>query len=143
MRWVALFMIVAAAGGCGKWSADEEAQIAAFRTSVVKGQEGSRGQGAGVALSPEAVAGASAAVREALAAADVVTDPLLARLHPELPQQYRQRFVPALRLRLEALEALAAGAPITARELEWQVPMAEWGDWYERALPTLRQNIGG
>jgi hypothetical protein len=142
-RLAAACLAAALALGCGKWTSDEQTQIDAFRTSVVKAQEATGGQGAGVALAPEAIGRASAAVREAIAAADTVTDPLLARLHPELPVQYRTRFVPGLRLRLEALEALAAGAPITARELEWQVLMAEWGDWYERALPTLRQNIGG
>lgn len=143
IRLAAVCLAAALALGCGKWSSDEQAQIDAFRTSIVKGQEGTGGQGAGVSLPPEAIARASTAVREALAAAGTVTDPVLTRLHPELPEQYRTRFVPALRLRLESLEALAAGTPITARELEWQVLMGEWGDWYDRALPTLRQNIGG
>jgi len=143
LRLAVVSLVAALALGCGKWSSDEQAQIDAFRTSVVKAQEGTGGQGAGVALSPEAIRRASSAVRDALAAAETVGDPVLTRLHPELPTQYRQRFIPALRLRLQALDALAGGKPITARELEWQVPMAEWGDWYDRALPALRQNIGG
>jgi hypothetical protein len=138
--WCAAAVLTVA---CGKWSSAEQREIDAFRTSVFKSQEASGGQSAGLTMSQADIGRATAALREALDAANTVSDPVLARLHPELPEQYRKRFVVAVRMRLESLDALRAGTPLTARDLEWQVPMAEWGDWYDRALPTLRQNIGG
>jgi hypothetical protein len=70
-----------------------------------------------------------------------VTDPVLAKIHPELPGQYRSRFVTALRMRHDALRDLPPGEPLTAKQLEWQIPMAEWGDWYSAHVAALRQNI--
>ena len=140
LAWSAAALFTVA---CGKWSSSEQKEIDAFRTSVFKAQEASAGQSAGLTMSQAEITRATTALRESLNAANAVSDPILARLHPELPDQYRKRFVVAVRMRLEALDALREGTALTARDLEWQVPMAEWGDWYDRALPTLRQNIGG
>ena len=118
---VLLVLLAAAAAGCrdgsGRWSADERTQIEAFTTSVTKAQE------AGPVTSTD-LDKSAAALDAALEAAASVTDPVLRRIHPQLPQQYRTRFVPALRMRRAALEAQRAGQPTTARQLEWQIPMA-------------------
>jgi hypothetical protein len=129
-----LLALVLAAGGCGKWSSDERRQIDAFTTSVVKADEAST-------LSPLEVEKVTIALQEALAAAAIVTDPVLAKIHPQLPEQYRSRFVAALRMRHDSLRELRPGEPLTARQLEWQVPMAAWGDWYSANVAALRQNI--
>ena len=130
----ALLIAVVIAGGCGKWSSDERRQIDAFTTSVVKADEAST-------LSPLEVEKVSVVLKEALDASSEVTDPVLAKLHPQLPEQYRSRFVTALRMRHDSLRELKPGEPLTAKQLEWQVPMAEWGSWYSANVATLRQNI--
>jgi hypothetical protein len=129
-----LLAIALAASGCGKWSSEERRQVDAFTTSIVKADEAST-------LSPLEVAKVTATLKEALDASTIVTDPVLAKIHPELPGQYRSRFVTALRMRHDALRDLPPGEPLTAKQLEWQVPMAEWGDWYSANLAALRQNI--
>ena len=129
-----VLVLVLAAAGCGKWSSDERRQIDAFTTSVVKADEAST-------LSPLEVEKVSVALQEALAASTIVTDPVLAKIHPQLPEQYRSRFVAALRMRHDSLRELRPGEPLTARQLEWQIPMAEWGDWYSANVAALRQNI--
>jgi hypothetical protein len=101
---------------------------------VVKGEEANR-------LPPLEVQKVSAALKEALDAANVVTDPVLAKIHPQLPEQYRSRFVTALRMRHDALRELPPGEPLTAKQLEWQAPMAEWGEWYTANVATLRKSI--
>ncbi len=83
----------------------------------------------------------TASVKLALDGSSVVTDPVLSKLHPQLPEQYRSRFVAALRMRHDALRELPPGEPLTAKQLEWQIPMAEWGEWYSANVATLRQNI--
>ena len=128
---LALAMTVA---GCGRWSSDERRQIDAFTTSVVKAEEASR-------LSPLEVQKVTTALKEALDASNEVTDPVLAKIHPQLPEQYRSRFVTALRMRHDALRELPPGEPLTAKQMEWQLPMAEWGDWYSANLATLRKSI--
>jgi hypothetical protein len=129
-----LLAIALAASGCGKWSSEERRQVDAFTTSIVKADEAST-------LSPLEVEKVTATLKEALDASSIVTDPVLAKIHPELPEQYRSRFVPALRMRHDALRDLPPGEPLTARQLEWQIPMAEWGDWYSANVAALRQNI--
>ena len=128
---LALAMTVA---GCGRWSSDERRQIDAFTTSVVKAEEASR-------LSPLEVQKVTTALKEALDASNEVTDPVLAKIHPQLPEQYRSRFVTALRMRHDALRELPPGEPLTAKQMEWQRPMAEWGDWYSANVATLRKSI--
>ncbi len=44
-------------------------------------------------------------------------------------------------MRHDALGELRPGEPLTAKQLEWQIPMAEWGDWYSANLATLRKSI--
>jgi hypothetical protein len=135
MRMPALLLATAlAAAGCGKWSSDERRQVDAFTMSVVKADEAS-------SLSPLEVEKVTATLKEALDASSIVTDPVLVRIHPELPEQYRSRFVTALRMRHDALRALPPGEPLTAKQLEWQIPMAEWGKWYSANVAVLRQNI--
>ena len=134
IRVVVLLVALAAAVGCGRWSSDERRQIDAFRTSVVKADEAS-------SLSPLEIGKVSAVLKEALDASDEVTDPVLAKIHPQLPEEYRTHFVAALRMRHDALGELQPGEALTARQLEWQLPMAEWGKWYSANLATLRQNI--
>jgi hypothetical protein len=129
-----LLAIALAAAGCGKWSSEERRQVDAFTTSVVKADEAST-------LSPLEVEKVTATLKEALDASSIVTDPVLAKIHPELPEQYRSRFVTALRMRHDALRDLPPGEPLTAKQLEWQIPMAEWGDWYSANVAALRQNI--
>jgi hypothetical protein len=129
-----LLAIALAASGCGKWSSEERRQVDAFTTSVVKADEAST-------LSPLEVEKVTATLKEALDASSIVTDPVLAKIHPELPEQYRSRFVTALRMRHDALRDLPPGEPLTAKQLEWQIPMAEWGDWYSANVAALRQNI--
>ena len=128
---LALAMTVA---GCGRWSSEERRQIDAFTTSVIKAEQANR-------LSPLDVQKVSNTLKEALDAANVVTDPVLAKIHPELPEQYRSRFVTALRMRHDALRELPPGEPLTAKQLEWQLPMAEWGKWYSANVATLRKSI--
>ena len=128
---LALAMTVA---GCGRWSSDERRQIDAFTTSVVKAEEASR-------LSPLEVQKVTTALKEALDASNQVTDPVLAKIHPQLPEQYRSRFVTALRMRHDALRELPPGEPLTAKQMEWQLPMAEWGKWYSANVATLRKSI--
>jgi hypothetical protein len=120
--------------GCGRWSSDERKQIEAFRTSVMKAEEART-------LSPLEVEKVSAALEVALDASNVVTDPVLAKIHPQLPEQYRTNFVTALRMRHDALGELQPGEALTAKQLEWQIPMAEWGEWYTANLAALRQSI--
>ena len=134
IRMALVLVLVAAVAGCGRWSSDERRQIEAFRTSVVKAQEART-------LSPLDIEKVSAALAEALSASDVVTDPVLAKIHPQLPERYRTRFVAALRMRHDALGELRPGEALTAKQLEWQIPMNEWGEWYTANLPTLRQAI--
>ena len=129
-----LLALVIGVVGCGRWSSEERRQINAFTTSVVKAEEANR-------LSPLEVQKVSNALREALDAANVVTDPVLAKIHPQLPEQYRSRFVTALRMRHDALRELPPGEPLTAKQLEWQLPMAEWGEWYSANVATLRKSI--
>jgi hypothetical protein len=129
-----LLATVLVAAGCGKWSSEERRQIDAFTTSVVKADEAS-------SLSPLEVEKVTATLKEALDASSAVTDPVLSKLHPQLPEQYRSRFVAALRMRHDALRELPPGEPLTAKQLEWQIPMAEWGEWYSANVATLRQNI--
>jgi hypothetical protein len=129
-----LLAIALAASGCGKWSSEERRQVDAFTTSIVKADEAST-------LSPLEVEKVTATLKEALDASSIVTDPVLAKIHPELPEQYRSRFVTALRMRHDALRDLPPGEPLTAKQLEWQIPMAEWGDWYSANVAALRQNI--
>ena len=131
---VVLLTLVIGAAGCGRWSSEERRQISAFTTSVVKAEEANR-------LSPLEVQKVSTALKEALDAANVVTDPVLAKIHPQLPEQYRSRFVTALRMRYDALRELPPGEPLTAKQLEWQAPMAEWGEWYSANVATLRKSI--
>jgi hypothetical protein len=128
---LALAMTVA---GCGRWSSEERRQINAFTTSVVKAEEANK-------LSPLEVQKVTTTLKEALDAANVVTDPVLAKIHPQLPEQYRSRFVTALRMRHDALQELPPGEPLTAKQLEWQRPMAEWGDWYSANVASLRKSI--
>ena len=120
--------------GCGRWSSDERRQIDAFRTSVVKAEEART-------FSPLEVEKVSAALQAAIDASDDVSDPVLAKIHPQLPERYRTRFVAALRMHHDALSELRPGEALTAKQLEWQVPMAEWGDWYSANLAALRQSI--
>lgn len=135
LRMPALLLAIAlAAAGCGKWSSEERRQIDAFTTSVVKADEAS-------SLSPLEVEKVTARLKEALDASSIVTDPVLAKIHPQLPEQYRSRFVTALRMRHDALRELPPGEPLTAKQLEWQIPMAEWGEWYSANVAVLRQNI--
>ena len=135
MRMTTLLLALAiGVAGCGRWSSDERRQINAFTTSVVKAEEANR-------LSPLDVQKVSNTLKEALDAASVVTDPVLAKIHPQLPEQYRSRFVTALRMRHDALRELPPGEPLTAKQLEWQVPMAEWGDWYSANVAALRKSI--
>jgi hypothetical protein len=129
-----LLAIALAASGCGKWSSEERRQVDAFTTSIVKADEAST-------LSPLEVEKVTATLKEALDASSIVTDPVLAKIHPELPEQYRSSFVTALRMRHDALRDLPPGEPLTAKQLEWQIPMAEWGDWYSANVAALRQNI--
>src|SRR5688572_5016661 len=77
-----LLAIALAAAGCGKWSSEERRQVDAFTTSVVKADEAST-------LSPLEVEKVTATLKEALDASSIVTDPVLAKIHPELPEQYR------------------------------------------------------
>jgi hypothetical protein len=128
---LAIAMVVAA---CGRWSSEERRQIDAFTTSVVKAEEANK-------LSPLEVQKVTNTLKEAIDAANVVTDPVLAKIHPELPEQYRSRFVTALRMRHDALRDLPPGEPLTAKQLEWQLPMAQWGDWYSANVDTLRKSI--
>jgi hypothetical protein len=135
MRMFTLALVLAmTVAGCGPWSSEERRQINAFTTSVVKAEEANR-------LSPLEVQKVTNILKEALDAADVVTDPVLAKIHPQLPEQYRSRFVTALRMRHDALRELPPGEPLTAKQLEWQRPMAEWGDWYSANVATLRKTI--
>jgi hypothetical protein len=120
--------------GCGRWSSAERRQIQAFTTSVIKAEQANT-------LSPLDVQKVSTALEEALDAADDVTDPVLAKIHPQLPDRYRTRFVAALRMRREALRELQPGEPLTAKQLEWQLPMKEWGDWYSANVAAMRQSI--
>jgi hypothetical protein len=133
-----LFVTLVVAAGCrdgsGRWNSDERRQIDAFTASLVKAEE------AGPAMTGDR-AKAAAALQASLAASSTVSDDVLARIHPQLPDRYRTRFVPAVRMRLEALNALGVGDEMTARHLEWQVPMSEWGNWYDRNLAELRRNI--
>ncbi len=46
-------------------------------------------------------------------------------------------------MRHDALRELPPGERLTAKQLEWQIPMAEWGEWYSANVATLRQNIEG
>jgi hypothetical protein len=131
---VLMLALALTVAGCGRWSSEERTQIEAFTTSVIKAEEANR-------LSPLEVQKVTNALKEALAASDVVTDPVLAKIHPQLPEQYRSRFVTALRMRHDALRELPPGQPLTARQLEWQLPMAEWGEWYSANVATLRNNI--
>jgi hypothetical protein len=131
---ILLFALAMTVAGCGRWSSDERRQIEAFTTSVIKAEQANR-------LSPLDVQRVSNALKEALDAANVVTDPVLAKIHPELPEQYRSRFVTALRMRHDALRELPPGEPLTAKQLEWQLPMAEWGKWYSANVATLRKSI--
>ena len=131
---VLLLALALSTAGCGKWSSDERAQIDAFTRSVLKADEASM-------LSPLDVEKVSLVLEEALDASRVVTDPVLAKIHPQLPEQYRSRFVAALRMRHESLRELRPGEPLTAKQLEWQIPMAEWGEWYSANVATLRKNI--
>jgi hypothetical protein len=135
MRMFTLLLVLPmTVAGCGPWSSEERRQIDAFTTSVVKAEEANR-------LSPLELQKVTNTLREALDAADVVTDPVLAKIHPQLPEQYRSRFVTALRMRHDALRELPPGEPLTAKQLEWQRPMAEWGDWYSANVATLRKSI--
>jgi hypothetical protein len=129
-----LLALALAIAGCGRWSSAERRQIQAFTTSVVKAEEANT-------LSPLEIQKVSNALQEALDASDDVTDPVLAKIHPQLPQQYRSRFVAALRMRHDALRELQPGEPLTAKQLEWQLPMAEWGEWYSANVAALRQSI--
>lgn len=131
---IALVLALAAGAGCGRWSSDERRQVEAFRTSVMKAEEART-------LSPLEVEKVSAALAAALDASDAVTDPLLAKIHPQLPERYRTRFVAALRMRHDALGELRPGEALTAKQLEWQIPMVEWDEWYTANLATLRQAI--
>ena len=131
---ILLLALAVAVTGCGRWSSDERRQIDAFTTSVVKAEEANK-------LSPLDVQKVSNVLKEALDAANVVTDPVLAKIHPELPEQYRSRFVTALRMRHDALRELPPGEPLTAKQLEWQLPMAEWGKWYSANVATLRKSL--
>jgi hypothetical protein len=133
MSTLVLALAIAVAG-CGRWSSDERRQINAFTTSVVKAEEANK-------LSPLEVQKVTNTLKEALDAANVVTDPVLAKIHPQLPEQYRSRFVTALRMRHDALRELPPGEPLTAKQMEWQIPMAEWGDWYSANVATLRKSI--
>ena len=134
-RMVVLVLALASVvAGCGRWSSDERKQIDAFRTSVMKAEEART-------LSPLEVEKVSAALEAALDASNVVTDPVLAKIHPQLPERYRTRFVAALRMRHDALGELRPGEALTAKQLEWQIPMAEWGEWYSANLPALRQSL--
>jgi hypothetical protein len=131
-----LLALALAVAGCGRWSSDERRQIDAFTTSIVKAEEANT-------LSPLEVQKVASTLKEALDAASVVTDPVLAKIHPQLPEQYRTRFIVALRMRHDALRELPPGEPLTAKQLEWQIPMAEWGEWYSANVTALRQNIEG
>ena len=138
LRAPVLLLALAAASGCrdgsGRWSADERRQIDAFTASVVKAEE------AGPATSGDRTKAADA-LKAALDASNTVSDDVLARIHPQLPDRYRTRFVVAVRMRLESLNALGPGDEMTGRHLEWQLPMSDWGSWYDRNLPELRRNI--
>jgi hypothetical protein len=135
MRMATLLLALAiAAAGCGRWSSEERRQIDAFTTSVIKAEEANR-------MSPLEVQKLTNTLKEALDAANVVTDPVLAKIHPQLPEQYRSRFVTALRMRHDALRDLPPGEPLTAKQMEWQAPMAEWGEWYSANVATLRTSI--
>lgn len=120
--------------GCGRWSSAERRQIQAFTTSVVKAEEANT-------LSPLDLPKVSSTLEEALDASDDVTDPVLAKIHPELPDRYRTQFVAALRMRHDALRELQPGEPLTAKQLEWQLPMKAWGDWYSANVAAMRQSI--
>ena len=137
-RAAVLLLALAAVAGCrdgsGRWSADERRQIDAFTVSVIKAEE------AGSATTGDR-AKAVDALKESLAASSTVSDDVLARIHPQLPNRYRTSFVPAVRMRLDSLNALGAGEEMTGRHLEWQLPMQQWGSWYDRNLAELRRNI--
>jgi hypothetical protein len=137
-RAATLLAVLAATAGCrdgsGRWSADERRQIEAFTASVVKAEE------AGPAASADRAKGVEA-LKAALDASNTVSDEVLARIHPQLPDRYRTRFVLAVRMRLDSLNALGAGDEMTGKHLEWQLPMSDWGNWYDRNLPELRRNI--
>ena len=131
---LALALVAGCRGGSGRWSGDERRQIEAFTTSVVKAEE------AGAATTGNR-AQAVSALQAALDSSNTVSDDVLLRIHPQLPDRYRTQFVTAVRMRLDALKELGAGEEMTGKHLEWQLPMAQWGSWYDRNLSELRRNI--
>ncbi len=141
MRRSALLLALVLVPACGGGPSKRD-QIDAFTDSVRRVQQAtvlSNAQMAGDSTT-ETKAKLKAELEGAISQSAVVTDPVLASLHPELPQQYRTLLLPALHLRLESLKSAGAEDGLT-RQLEWQKQLGAWGEWYDAHVDALRQKL--
>src|SRR5258707_593818 len=123
---IVLLMFVSACGR-GPWSRAERREVDAFTESIRHAQDVTslsnaqmQGKMTGADLAP-----LEAAAQQALEASGHVSDSVLSRLHPELPERYHGLFIPALRSRLDSVRAARAGTGSLADQTQWQFHMNE------------------
>jgi hypothetical protein len=137
--------LATAAAACsgGRWTRSERREVDAFTQSIRYAQDVTALSNARVR--GEATFGDMApletAAQQALAASEQISDSVLSRLHPELPDQYRKLFVPALRMRLDSVRAAKSGKGTLEDQVKWQFHMNEWGNWYAAHVEELRGKL--
>lgn len=139
---IAMLLFVSACGS-GQWTRAERREVDAFTESIRHAQDVTslsnaqmQGKMTGADLAP-----LETAAQQALDASGRVSDGVLVRLHPELPERYHGLFVPALKARLESVRAARAGQGSLADQTQWQFHMTEWGNWYQAHVVELRQKL--
>lgn len=135
LQWLLYFLLIASPMGCGQqWSNGEKENAEHFVQSirlVVQAHESSNKRGA-EGMSKSDLEGILAAYESALHEANLVTDEVLAKANPELPQNYRLYFQKGIELRISSW---TNSRPY--EEIQGSALMDSWGDWFERN----RQNI--
>jgi hypothetical protein len=140
----ALLLVGVLAVACGpRANGEESVEVEAFARSLRNAQ-------AVAALSSTRVQGRltdaerdllTAAAERALDASRLVSDSVLAQLHPELPDRYRELFVESMRLRLEEMRGGGAEAESASIRPSAQTLMARWMVWYETHASAIRDNM--
>lgn len=131
-----LTVLVANCGSPGElaaWSATERSEITLFKTSLLSAQQAVRLTNSEATISirsKEELQTILGLTEKALDAARGVSDAVLAKIHPEMRNHYRDEFERALELRIGSLHNLITGVPDIKGQLAWQAAMKQWDDWY-------------
>lgn len=77
-------------------------------------------------------------LRKSLKKSQNVRDEILSKIHPKLPQHYRDKFCVGIKLSITGMEDRD---PLIGFEGQWLLD--EWGDWYNANLHEIRAKYSG